>query len=200
MGGVVIACSAMARCGVYPGSFNPPTVAHIEVARAAVTSRGLDRLDLMVSRVALVKGPVAIPTLAERVSVLEAIAERIEWLEVVVTEAQLLVEMAEGYDVLVMGADKWHQIQDPVFYGGSIGERDRAMARLPEVAVAPRAGFGIPEGMGLDLDADLGVVSSTAVRDGRHDWMHPVAAEFDRRTGAWTDPTRYARLAAGRMG
>ena len=190
----------MARCGVYPGSFNPPTVAHIEVARAAVTSRGLDRVDLAVSRVALVKGPVAIPTLAERISVLEEIAAGVDWLGVAVTDAQLLVEMAEGYDILVMGADKWHQIQDPVFYGGGGTGRDRAMARLPELAVAPRAGYPIPEGIGLDLDAELGEVSSTAVRDGRHDWMHPVAAEFDRRTGAWTDPARYVKLASGGVG
>ena len=33
--------------GCYPGSFNPPTVAHLAVAESAVEQAGLDRLDLV---------------------------------------------------------------------------------------------------------------------------------------------------------
>ena len=60
--------------GCYPGSFNPPTVAHLAVAEAAVRAAGLTRLDLVVSRVALGKEDLPADTLAERVAVLEAVA------------------------------------------------------------------------------------------------------------------------------
>jgi hypothetical protein len=35
-------------------------------------------------------------------------------------------------------------------------------------------------------------VSSTLARGGQVDLMVPEAVDFDRRTGAWTDPDRYA--------
>jgi hypothetical protein len=70
-----------------------------------------------------------------------------------------------------VGADKWAQLHDPSWYGGSTDERDAALARLPEVAVAPRAGFPLPEGVhALEVDPAHHHVSSTAVRAGRHDW------------------------------
>jgi hypothetical protein len=41
-------------------------------------------------------------------------------------------------------------------------------------------------------------ISATAARGGRIDWMAAEAAEFDERTGAWTDTGRYrAWIAAG---
>ncbi|WP_419919708.1 hypothetical protein [Candidatus Poriferisocius sp.] len=49
------------RIGVYPGSFNPPTIGHLAIARAAPAQQGLDRVDLAVSRVALGKELVARP-------------------------------------------------------------------------------------------------------------------------------------------
>ena len=39
---------ASGRIGVYPGSFNPPTIAHIEIALAARAHHGLQRVDLAV--------------------------------------------------------------------------------------------------------------------------------------------------------
>ena len=36
-------------------------------------------------------------------------------------------------------------------------------------------------------------MSSTAVLEGRRDWMAPEAIAFDDETGAWSDPERYAR-------
>ena len=32
---------------------------------------------------------------------------------------RLEVEDLRGYDAIVLGADKWHQLHDPRFYGGS---------------------------------------------------------------------------------
>ncbi len=45
------------RRGAYPGSFNPPTVAHLAIADAARRRLGLDRVDLIISRDALGKHP-----------------------------------------------------------------------------------------------------------------------------------------------
>lgn len=182
------------RVGIYPGSFDPPTVAHLAVAEAAWRQCGLDRLALAVSTVALGKETVARPRLADRVEVLEAVGSTRPWLSVVVTEAQLLADIAEGYDVVVMGADKWGQLTDPSWYGDDPSARDDALARLPEVAVAPRPGGHIPPGVvALDIDHAHRPVSSTAVRAGRAEWLLPEAAAFDAVTGAWSDPDRYDR-------
>jgi len=42
--------------GVYPGSFDPLTVAHLAIAEAAVHAADLDRIDLALSNVALARG------------------------------------------------------------------------------------------------------------------------------------------------
>ena len=193
-----------ARIGCYPGSFNPPTVAHLAVASAARASCGLDRVDLVVSRVALGKSAAAVPSFEDRVAVLAAVvASRSEWLGLVVSDAQLLVDLSAGYDVLVIGADKWAQVLDPAFYGGSPSRRDDAVASLPALAVAPRGGVvadGLPgSAVVLDVPAFAADVSSTSVRsEGRADWMLPEAAAFDGLSGAWTDPVRYAAWSAAR--
>ena len=187
--------------GAYPGSFNPPTVAHLAVADAARRRCGLVRVDLVVSRVALGKEGVERPRLEDRLGVLAAVAATRPWLGVAVTDARLLADVAEGYDVVVLGADKWAQVVDPAWYGGSEEARDAAVARLARVAVAPRPPFPLPRGAGitvLDVEGAHAEVSSTAVRAGRGEWMAPEAAAFDARTGAWSDPARYeAWLAAG---
>ena len=172
------------RTGAYPGSFDPPTVAHLAVAEAAVAQAGLDRLDLVVSEVALGKPrPHGLPV-PERLEVLAALGASRPWLGARVTAAQLLVEVADGYDVLVLGADKWAQVLDPAWYG-SEEARDEALRRLPPVLVAPRPPAPMPEPSPpavrhLDLDGRYGEVSSTAVRAGRIDWMAAEAAASGR--------------------
>ena len=79
-----------ARIGCYPGSFNPPTVAHLAVAEAALDVGNLDRIDLVVSRVALGKEGRALPTLDDRLSVLRDVAATRPWLGVVVSHHQLI--------------------------------------------------------------------------------------------------------------
>ena len=76
-----------------------------------------------------------------------------------------------------------------------VDARDDALRRLPEVALAPRPPHAIPAGMALELPDHFGAVSSSAVRAGSHHWMVPEAAEFDRRSGAWSDLERYRRWA-----
>lgn len=162
--------------GCYPGSFNPPTVAHLAIAEAALRTCGLERVDLVVSRVALGKEDVVVPSFDERIGVLrEVTATRSSWLGLVVSDHQLLVDVSAGYDVVVLGADKWDQVLDPRFYGGSADARDAAVAALPHVAVAPRPGHGhvvAPAGATvLEVAPNLREASSTAARAGRTEWM-----------------------------
>ena len=178
--------AAAAAVGCFPGSFNPPTLAHLAIARAAVEACGLERVDLVVSRVALAKEHVVHPPFEERVAVLtDVVAARSPWLGLVVSDAQLLVDLSAGYDLLVLGADKWDQVLDPRFYGGSAAARDAAVAALPPVAVVPRPGHehvAPPAGaVRLALPAHLAAASSTAARTGRPDWMAPEAAA----SGLW---------------
>ncbi len=159
------------RRGVFPGSFDPLTTAHLAVAQAAIRTCELTQLDLVMSTVALAKDGAHAP-IEDRLAAIEQQAARIPELRGRVTEHQLLADIAEGYDVLVIGADKWHQVHDLAFYGSSEA-RDAALARLPQVAVAPRAGAAAPEEadvVRLDLDPSVQVISSTAVRSGRDDW------------------------------
>jgi nicotinate-nucleotide adenylyltransferase len=152
--------------GCYPGSFDPPTIAHLAVADAARRHAGLARVDLVVSRRTLGKDHLDDATVARRVAALEAVAANRPWLGVRVAEGGLVADIAEGYDAVVMGADKWAQVIDPTWYGGSAVARDAAVARLPRVLVAPRAGER-PGGVELlDLPDHLADVSATAVRDG----------------------------------
>lgn len=188
----------MTRIGAYPGSFNPLTVAHLAIAEAARDQCHLDRVDLVVSRVALAKEHVRLPTLEHRLAVLERAAAVRPWLGLVVSDAQLVADLAEGYDVVVLGADKWAQVRDARFYGGSPSRRDQVLARLPPVAVVPRPPQSVaePGTLMLVVEGTMGV-SSTGARSGRTAWMATEAAAFDAESGAWTDPGRYRHWLSG---
>lgn len=176
--------------GCYPGSFNPPTVAHLAIAEAAVARAGLHRLDLVVSRSALGKEDLSIPSVSDRLEVLRAVADTRPWLDVAVTDARLICDIAQGYDVVVLGADKWAQVRDPAWYGESVAARDAALSRLPRVLVAPRAGEHPPDVELLDVGEDLHPVSATAIRAGHpaaRTWMLPEAAA----AGLWPGPTTH---------
>lgn len=164
-----------ATIGVYPGSFDPLTVAHLGIAEAAVRQLGLVRLDLALSRATLGKSHLDAASIDGRVAAIERAASTRPWLGVTVVEAQLIADIALGYDVVVMGADKWVQVIDPSWYGGDPRARDAALERLPRVAVAPRAGVQVPDELRLAVPAHLQHVSATAVRAGRLDWAAPEA-------------------------
>jgi nicotinic acid mononucleotide adenylyltransferase len=156
--------------GVYPGSFDPLTVAHLEVARCALRQLELERIDLAISRVTLGKDHLDDDTVDARVAALHRAADTRPWLGVVVTDAALIADIAAGYDAVVMGADKWAQVVDPAWYGGSGAARDAAVASLPRVGVAPRGGVDVPADLRLDVPEHIAEISATAVRDGRRDW------------------------------
>ena len=165
--------------GCYPGSFNPMTVAHLAIADAARRHCELDRLDLVLSEVTLGKEGTGAPSAHERADALAGLLVQRPWLRVVITEARLLADIADGYDWLILGADKWTQVADPRWYGESAEARDDAVARLPRLAVAARPGHEVPaHALLLDLGADAesyAHVSSTAAREGRHEWRAPGA-------------------------
>jgi hypothetical protein len=162
------------RAAAYPGSFDPLTIAHLAVADAAVAQLELERIDLVISRVALGKDHEGHHPIDVRLAAIEAAARNGRpWLAARVTDERLVADIAAGYDAVVMGADKWHQVVDVAFYDGSEAARDGALARLPLVAIAPRSGSELPTGTGivvLDVAPEHHEVSSSAVRDGRIDW------------------------------
>ena len=160
--------------GAYPGTFDPPTIAHLAVAEAARIQCPLDQIDLVLNRDPL--GKTGMRPLDARIEMLEAVAATRPWLRVVVTEKLHLADIAAEYDVLVLGADKWAQVLDVAFYD-SLEARDDAVARLPTLAVAPRQGLVVPQECVL-LDIDLSDVSSTAARAGRVDYVAPEARPF----------------------
>ena len=166
---------------MYPGSFDPLTIAHLAVADAAFDTLGLDRLDLAISGTALGKEHLDDTSVQRRLDgIRDATADR-PWLEVVAVREQLIVDIAEGYDVVVMGADKWSQVIDPLWYADE-DARDAALARLPRVAVArcnctwatrpPELELAVPEG--------LEHVSASAVRAGRTGWAAPTPTAVER--------------------
>jgi len=179
------------RRGVFPGSFNPVTVAHLTVAQAAVEQCALERVDLVISHQPLGKAPQDLAGIEHRLAVLGHLAATRPWLGVTRSDDRLLVDLACGYDVLVLGADKLAQLLDPTWYG-SVAARDAAIARLPTVAVAPRAGSPLPDPappglrlVVLDTDPAHLVVSASGVRDGRIEWVPGEVGELVRRSGAW---------------
>lgn len=159
--------------GVYPGSFDPLTIAHLAIAEAAVRQLGLARIDLAISRDALGKAHLDDESVDRRTRTIERAAATRPWLGVAVVQARLVAEIAEGYDAVVMGADKWAQVNDPAWYGGDTAARDAALAALPPVAVAPRGTLWVPDHLRLDVPRGLEDVSSTAVRGGRSEWAAP---------------------------
>ena len=162
--------------GVYPGTFDPLTIAHLTIAETAVEHLQLDRVDLALSRLALGKEHLAEDTLQRRVAAIERAATTRPWLGVVVVDSRLIADIAGGYDAVVMGADKWEQVRDPDWYGGSEAARDVAVARLPRIGVAPRRNVDVPVELLLPVPTHIAEVSASAVRSGRHDWAAPEAS------------------------
>ena len=164
----------------YPGSFDPLTIAHLGIAETARSAHGLEQVDLIISEVAIGKEDRACVRLEERVRAIELAGHTRPWLRIVVTELQLVSDIAEPYDVVIVGADKWAQLQDPAYHPSPEAHAE-ALAKLPTPLVVPRPPWAVPDEHRLDVPAHLTEVSATAVREGRKDWMTPEAREI----GAW---------------
>ena len=164
----------------YPGSFDPLTIAHLGIAETAWSAHGLDQVDLVISEVAIGKEDRACVRLDERVRAIELAARTRPWLRIVVTDLQLVSDIAEPYDVVIVGADKWAQLHDPVYYPSAEAHAE-ALAKLPRPLVVPRPPWAAPDEHRLDVPEHLTAVSATVAREGRREWMAPEAREV----GAW---------------
>lgn len=175
---------------VYPGSFDPPTIAHLAIAEAAARHPEVSEVRLVLSVETLGKTGHHASLAARAAVVAEMVATRPR-LGCGQTSARLIVDIAEeaGAGAVVVGADKWAQIVDPAWYGGSTRRRDDVLRRLPLVLLARRAGappLPPPAGLGaeihpLAIGAHLGEVSATRVRGGERELMVPEA----QRAGHW---------------
>ena len=159
---------------VYPGSFNPPTIGHLAIVEAALSAHPLTQLDLVVSRRALAKDVIDHPTLEERVDVIKASISHLAVVTVQVTDLQLIADIAESYDMVIMGADKWVQINDLAFYD-SPEHQIECLQRLPQLAIASRGDQDVPADARLVVPEPIDEVSSTGARGGNVLWMTSAA-------------------------
>ena len=103
---------------------------------------GLERLDFALSRAALGKEDRARCRRPPAACCATAGRGRGPSSASCVTDAQLIADIARGYDVVVMGADKWAQVTRPrLVRRRRAAQRRRRSRRLPRVLVVPRARF-----------------------------------------------------------
>lgn len=141
---------------VFPGSFNPPTLAHLAMLRQARTfaarhEGGHWLIYAALSRHIVDKEAVERMTLLDRVVLLERVlADHVRHAGVLLLNRGLYVEQAQGIRAafpqvrrlrFLVGFDKLVQILDPRYYD----EREQALRELFALAgllVAPRGGDG----------------------------------------------------------
>jgi nicotinamide-nucleotide adenylyltransferase len=148
---------------VFPGSFNPPTAAHIALLQQAwqfARVHGLMRIYAALSTHITDKERVQRPLLLDRINLLETVlSKHVRHTGIMLFNRGLYVEQAEAVHrafpqvttlYFLIGFDKIVQIFDPHYYQ----DRDAALDELFELAdffVAPR-GEGGPEVLGMLLD------------------------------------------------
>lgn len=212
------------RIGILPGSFNPPTVAHLQLAAEARRRFRLDRVVFSLSSVIVDKERLEGLCREDRLLLLSLMGQERPWSAVAVTNRGLYSEQAPAFQArfgsgvelwFVVGMDKVLQIFDPKYYR----DRDRALdalfahARLIGANREDRGGEDLaallarPENLPyrdrvrpLVLPAHLKDQSSSAVRRGvagASSWeesLPEVARDFVAATGAFRD--RYGLRAA----
>jgi nicotinamide-nucleotide adenylyltransferase len=144
------------NCIVFPGSFNPPTLAHLAMLREARAyaerhDGGRWQVYAALSRQIVDKEAVERMTLLDRVLLLERVlASHVKHAGIVLLNRGLYVEQAQGIRAafpqvrrlfFLVGFDKIVQILDPRYYT----ERDSALRELfalAQLLVAPRGNDG----------------------------------------------------------
>jgi nicotinic acid mononucleotide adenylyltransferase len=178
------------RIGVFPGSFNPPTHAHVAIALAGGERLGVDRVVLCVSTDALAKPHKVGPDFATRIEILRRLTDEHPQLDLLVTDARLIADICRetSADGLIVGADKWTQIHQSQWYPDDT-TRDELLANLPRTVVATRVGFVIDPIVDdenvLVLDQVLAQYSSTGARTTNPEWMVAHAAQHAADAGGW---------------
>ncbi len=201
------------QLALLPGSFNPPTTAHVALADSVLRRDDVDAVAFVLGTVTVNKSITGL-SLEDRLLLLTLLAEDHPALEVAVVNRGLLVDQAEIMKEaipyvnqlwFVVGFDKIVQIFDPGYYSN----RDRALGRLFGLAsffVAPRGNADFedlarlleqPENrkyangvVPLPLPADLREVSSSHLRAevessrGFPD-VPAIVSDFLKETGAY---------------
>ena len=143
---------------VFPGSFNPPTTAHIALLKQAQEfarrQQGPHQLYAAFSKHTVDKESVERPLLLDRVVLLDRVLrDRLPGVGIMLFNRGLYVEQAEAIRnsfsqvrrvLFLMGFDKIVQILDPRYYT----DRDASLIelfRLAELLVAPRGNDGQKE-------------------------------------------------------
>lgn len=134
------------RIGIFSGSFNPPTMAHMALAQTVLDLAGLDVLLWTMSRVTVDKETVTKASLAMRLVMMRTIALANPLTGVALVNRGLYTQQAEAFWqtfptlkslVIVVGFDKVAQIVDAKYYQ----DRERSLNALfsrAELWVAPR--------------------------------------------------------------
>lgn len=212
------------RVGILPGSFNPPTVAHLELARAARRRFDLDHVVFSLSSVTVDKEQVEGLIREDRLLLLSLMAREHSWAGVAVVNRGLYSEQAPAFAAsfggaaepwFIVGMDKVLQIFDSKYYDDRDGALNALFARTRLIAANRedwdgkdlRALLEQPENLPyrdrvrpLSLPAHLKDQSSSAVRqgvEGGSAWeaaLPRVVREFIAATGAFRD--RYDLRAA----
>ncbi len=111
--------------GVLSGSFNPPTFAHMELARRVKESFRLNRVYFTISRVTIDKERVEGLVLEDRLHLLSELTDPLEWASVAVVNKGLYFEQAQAFRSqvggkakmqFIVGMDKVLQIFAPRYY------------------------------------------------------------------------------------
>lgn len=205
------------RVGILPGSFNPPTIAHLELARAARRRFHLDHVVFSLSSAIVDKERLEGLCREDRLLLMGLLAREHPRTAVAVINRGLYSEQAPAFRAsfgaaaglwFIVGMDKVLQIFDPGYYE----DRDRALdamfahVRLIAANREDRGGEDLrallerPENLPyrdrvepLALPIHLKDYSSSAVRRGVEggwpweDALSPVAREFIAATGAFRD-------------
>lgn len=123
------------RFGVLSGSFNPPTVAHIELGIQAKESFRLDHVLFLISRITIDKPQNEGLAAEDRLLLLSFLTRGLGWASVAAANRGLYFEQAmalraalgkKGKIFFVVGMDKMAQILDPRYYEN----RDEALVKL----------------------------------------------------------------------
>lgn len=123
------------RVGILPGSFNPPTLAHLELARAARRRFDLDHVVFSLSSVVVDKERVEGLIREDRLLLLSLATREHPWAAVAVINRGLYSDQVPAFEAsfggaadlwFIVGMDKVLQIFDPKYYD----DRDHALNAL----------------------------------------------------------------------
>lgn len=153
LGWIVPPPEASSGLALLPGSFNPPTNAHLALAEAARRDAGVDWVGYLLATRTVNKEQIEGADLADRLLLLEYIARARPGEGVTVVNRGLYVDQARIVRTarptlreltFVVGFDKIVQIFDPRYYDDYTAALDTLFS-LASFLVAPRAGAGADE-------------------------------------------------------